>query len=234
MARAALSNMQEQYERIRQDMSADAEQKLALRERRLQNAELRANHAVTRLQVRRRARRPSLARRAEPAAFSCKAAAATWPTAAPSPGHRPVTRLSGPRLALQAELAARERQHERELEELKASHQAELFAHAAATARLREELGAEVESLGQAHFRQAAAHAAQARGLIHTSGFAETDSRAVVVRNEADASQDRAQHEACEASLRTMLAIESSRLRNVRAEVRAPPGPKRRLRSARR
>jgi len=72
MAREALTNMQEQYEQIRQDMSADAQQKLALRERRLQNAEVRANQAVARLQVCRRVRRPSLGLRAVRATFGCK------------------------------------------------------------------------------------------------------------------------------------------------------------------
>jgi hypothetical protein len=42
----------------------------------------------------------------------------------------------------------------------------------------------------------------------------------VVVRD--DASEANAQHEAFEASLRTMLALESSRLRDARAEVRLP------------
>lgn len=77
-----------------------------------------------------------------------------------------------------------------------------------------------MESLGQAHLQQTAAHAAQARELVQTHGAATAASRAVVVRDEADASEARAQYEACEASLRTMLALESSRLRDVRAEVR--------------
>jgi hypothetical protein len=79
MAREALANMQEQYERIRQDLTADAQQKLALRERRLQNAEARANHTVARLQV--------YAARAAPRsnAATCKLLllAASLPSAAP-------------------------------------------------------------------------------------------------------------------------------------------------------
>ena len=52
MAAEALAEMQEQYEEMMRQMRADAEQKLALRERRLQSAEARADERLAKLQAR--------------------------------------------------------------------------------------------------------------------------------------------------------------------------------------
>lgn len=102
--------------------------------------------------------------------------------------------------------------HQNEIKELKALHEADIQTKLADAAQRHRQLGAEVETLGEMH-------RSETRRLIE---YAETESgtsRAVVAHAERQLEESQRQHEAALTSLKTMLALESQRLRDARQEV---------------